>query len=73
MARTRNLKRRTDERLIDQLAAAKALGVDRSTVLRRVAAGELEAETVNGTPKIVRASVEAYLARQRKSAATQAA
>ena len=63
MPRPRN--RRDHGRLMHQTEAAKALGMDRQTVLRRAAAGEIETEAVDGTPKVVRASVEAYLARQR--------
>ena len=54
------------DRLMKQAAAARALDMARSTVLGKVAIGELEAEMVDGTPMIVRASVEAYLARQRE-------
>lgn len=56
-------KRKPTDRLMSQSAAAKLLGMHRGTVLARVAAGEIEAETVDGTPVLVRASVEAYARR----------
>lgn len=53
---------------MSQSAAARVLGVHRRTVLARVASGELEAEMVDDTPVIVRASVERYLATKREPA-----
>lgn len=51
-------------RLMSQAAAARLLGIHRNTVLRRIAEGELEAEKVDGSAVLVRASVEAYAKRQ---------
>ena len=56
------------ERLMSQSNAAKALGTSRPTVVARIAAGELHGETVDGVLKVVRASVDAYLARQQDAA-----
>lgn len=71
MNRKRNpapLPPRSVGRLMSQSAAARAIGVARGTVLAKVAAGELEAENVDGTPVIVRASVERLLARREAEA-----
>jgi hypothetical protein len=51
-------------RLMSQSAAASLLGCARGTLVARIASGEIEAELVDDTPVPVRASVEAYHARQ---------
>lgn len=61
------------ERLISQSAAARMLKTSRPTVVARIARGELEGERVSGELKVVRASVEAFLRRERKRAAAAAA
>lgn len=57
-------------RLMSQSAAARALGVSRATVLAWVASGELAAETMDeGTPVILRDSVERAMAKRQSAAA----